>query len=270
MRASFAVREVAFRRRFPDSWRRTGDGVMAMGTLDASRGRNPRIIKILWLRQKEPVNAGPMDSMEDPMYPHVLRAAALLLTLFFASSGLAADEPASRSIFGWVERVEIFPEGISLKAKMDTGATTSSLNALNKEAFRRDGERWIAFDIIDPETPDSKVRLERKVTRYVRIIRHDGEHQRRPVVTIGLCMGSVYREEEMNLVDRTQLNYQALVGRNHMAGAIVVDPAETFTQSPRCALPEGVPDPTGLHPAVDPSAYDAAPAAGKRHVARGL
>lgn len=203
------------------------------------------------------------------MYPYVLRTTALLLTLLVASTGLAADEPATRSIFGWVERIEILPEGISLKAKMDTGATTSSLNALNKERFRRDGERWIAFDIIDSETPDKKVRLERRITRHVRIVRHDGQHQRRPVVTIGLCIGSIYREEEMSLIDRTELNYQALVGRNHMAGVIVVDPAETFTQSPHCELPEGGEDNAALRPAVGPSAYGAAPVAGWRHLARG-
>lgn len=203
------------------------------------------------------------------MYPHVLRAAVLLLLLFVASSGLAADEPETRSIFGWVERVEILPEGIQLKAKMDTGATTSSLNALNKERFRRDGERWIAFDIIDSETPDKTVRLERRITRHVRIVRHDGQHQRRPVVKIGLCMGSIYREEEMSLIDRTELNYQALVGRNHMAGVIVVDPAETFTQSPRCELPEGGEDTAALRPAAGPSDDGAAPAPGWRHLARG-
>lgn len=203
------------------------------------------------------------------MYPHVLRSAALLLPLFFANTGLTADEPATRSIFGWVERVEILPEGISLKAKMDTGATTSSLNALNAERFRRDGERWIAFDIFDSETPDETVRLERKITRHVRIVRHDGQHQRRPVVTIGLCMGGIYREEEVNLIDRTELNYQALVGRNHMAGVIVVDPAETFTQAPHCELPEAVEDTAALRPTLGPSTYGAAPAAGWRHLARG-
>jgi hypothetical protein len=82
-------------------------------------------------------------------------------------------------------------------------------------------------------------------------------------------MGSIYREEEMNLVDRTELNYQALVGRNHMAGVIVVDPAETFTQSPRCELPEEDEDTAALHPEVGPSAYGANPSAGWRQMARG-
>jgi hypothetical protein len=154
--------------------------------------------------------------------------------------GAHAGEPDVRTIHGWVERIEILPEGISLKAKMDTGATTSSLNALNKEIFRRDGKRWIAFDIIDPDDAENTVRIERPITRHVRIVRHDGDFQRRPVVSIGLCIGPHYREEEMSLIDRTELNYQALIGRNHMAGIILIDSAETFLHRPRC-----VPDADG-------------------------
>lgn len=173
--------------------------------------------------------------MHFPFFP-----VAVLLSVALAV-GVNASEPDVRTIHGWVERIEILPEGISLKAKMDTGATTSSLNALNKQTFRRDGKRWIAFDIIDPEDADNTVRIERPITRHVRIVRHDGELQRRPVVSIGLCIGPHYREEEMSLIDRTQLNYQALVGRNHMRGIILVDSAETFLQRPRCAPETGDP-----------------------------
>jgi len=159
----------------------------------------------------------------------------LLLVVAFAGGANAGDVDV-RTIHGWVERIEILPEGISLKAKLDTGATTSSLNALNKARFERDGEQWIAFDIIDPENADNTVRVERPVTRNVRIVRHDGGFQRRPVVSIGLCIGPHYRDAEMSLIDRTHLNYQALVGRNHMNGIILVDSAETFLHSPRCAV----------------------------------
>jgi hypothetical protein len=180
--------------------------------------------------------------LEEPMRLLFFTVAVLLGLALVVSA--KAGEPDVRTIHGWVERIEILPEGISLKAKMDTGATTSSLNALNKQTFRRDGKRWIAFDIIDPEDPENTVRIERPITRHVRIARHDGDFQRRPVVSIGLCIGPHYREEEMNLIDRTELNYQALVGRNHMAGIILVDSAETFLHRPRCASdPDGTGDP---------------------------
>ncbi|SDB45245.1 Uncharacterized conserved protein [Desulfonatronum thiosulfatophilum] len=166
---------------------------------------------------------------------------ALLLCLLL--TGVAqADDTDVRTIHGWIERIEVLPEGISLKARMDTGATISSLNALNKQYFRRDGKRWIAFDIIDPEDPENFVRIERPLIRHIRIVRHDGDFQRRPVVSIGLCIGPHYREEEMSLIDRTQLLYQALVGRNHMRGIILVDSAETFLHRPNCLPASDVPE----------------------------
>ena len=175
--------------------------------------------------------------MRFPFFPM-----ALLLAVALAG-GTQADETDVRTIHGWVERIEILPEGISLKAKMDTGATTSSLNALNKERFERNGERWIAFDILDPEDPDKTLHLERPIVRNVRIVRHDGGFQRRPVVSIGLCIGPHYREEEVSLIDRTRLNYQVLVGRNHMSGIILVDSAETFLHKPRCTADADSADP---------------------------
>lgn len=78
------------------------------------------------------------------------------------------------------------------------------------------------------------MRLERKIVRYVRIIRHDGEHQRRPVVRMGICMGQHYREADISLIDRTELTYQTLIGRNHMEGLILVDSGHKNLQALRC------------------------------------
>lgn len=166
-------------------------------------------------------------------------AGALLMPMAGADDDKDAPDseaPEPMRILGYVEDVTLIPEGIVLKAKMDTGATTSSLNALNKETFERDGKEWIAFDIIDPDDEDNRIRLEREITRHVRIIRHSGDHQRRPVVEVGLCMGDVYRKEEVSLIDRTALSYQLLVGRNHMAGAILLDSRDKFLQAPDCNL----------------------------------
>lgn len=163
---------------------------------------------------------------------------AVLLLLLLPLAPAMADPPAREMhILGWVEWIRLMPEDLRIKAKLDTGATTSSLNALNQKIFERDGEEWIAFDILDPDDEDRHIRLEREITRYVRIVRHSGDHQRRPVVEVDLCLGGVQRREEVSLVDRTELNYQLLVGRNHMEGAILVDPGETFLGEARCPSP---------------------------------
>jgi hypothetical protein len=166
-----------------------------------------------------------------------LTASILLLTtatLLFPAHASDDDSVTAQSIHGYTEEVVIRPEGIRLKARLDTGATSSSLNALNKEVFERDGDEWIAFDIVDPEDEDSKIRLERKIVRHVRILRHSGNHQRRPVVSMELCMGEHLRDADVSLIDRTSLSYQMLIGRNHMKGIILVDSGQTDIQPPSC------------------------------------
>ena len=50
-----------------------------------------------------------------------------------------------------MEHVYISPPGILLTARIDTGATTSSIDARNIEPFERDGKRWVRFEVINPE-----------------------------------------------------------------------------------------------------------------------
>jgi hypothetical protein len=153
---------------------------------------------------------------------------AVLLTA--GRSAMAGDE---RTLFGWVEWVTVHPPGIRLKAKLDTGAATSSLHALDIERFRRDGKRHVRFTIVDPETGE-RYRLERPLTRDVRIREYSQGFNRRPVVQLGMCIGTLYREEEFTLTDRRGFIYKVLVGRNHMEDMIMVDPSDTFTQKPSC------------------------------------
>ena len=162
-------------------------------------------------------------------------AAAQLLTvcLFLAcTANVYAD--SAKSIFGWVEKVRIDSEELTLRAKLDTGATTSSLNAQNIEHFERDGDEWVRFEVADPKDDKKGIEFERKIERGVKIKRHGGEFQRRDVVRMGICLGHVYREVEVSLADRKGFNYQVLIGRNFMEGFVVVDPDSTFTADPSC------------------------------------
>ncbi|AWB35666.1 hypothetical protein DBV39_05700 [Orrella marina] len=160
-----------------------------------------------------------------------------------AAGQASSDKPGKSvrtkdlAIAGYVENVKIFPENLTFESRMDTGATTSSLNALNQKRFERAGKEWIRFDVIDPENDNKKVTLEREIVRNVRILRHDGNHQRRPVVRIGFCIGSSYREGDVSLQDRTELSYQLLVGRNHMKNLVLIDSAHKHLLGPDCPRP---------------------------------
>ena len=55
-----------------------------------------------------------------------------------------------------------------------------------------------------------------------------------PVVTLGLCIGHINREIEINLADRSNFKYVMLVGRDFLRDTYVVDSAKTLTIEPNC------------------------------------
>lgn len=159
----------------------------------------------------------------------------LALSAMLTSGAAHSGGNGSKQIFGWVERVLVSSERISMKAKLDTGANTSSLHALNVERFKRGGKRMVRFEIEDPED-GRRIEFERPLVRSVRIKEQDnGGVSRRPVVELWICIGDIGRQVEVNLVDRSRFIYPMLIGRSALAGEVVVDPDDTFTQAPSCA-----------------------------------
>ena len=139
----------------------------------------------------------------------------------------------NKQAVGWVERVCIYPGGLVFRAKLDTGAKNSSLNASHITEFKRDGEQWVRFQITDLH--DNTVTIERKVHRVAKIKNNHGRPQERLAVLLGICLGNSYREAEVNLVDRSSFNYQILIGRSFMRGNVMVDPSKKYTTKPTCS-----------------------------------
>ena len=53
-------------------------------------------------------------------------------------------------VYGWREYILVDGVEEKLKAKLDTGALTSSIHAEEKELFERDGKKWVRFIVTDP------------------------------------------------------------------------------------------------------------------------
>ena len=167
---------------------------------------------------------------------HFVVLSIVLASAFVLAPAAHARDP-SKTIFGYVERVVISQQGLSLKARLDTGAETSSLDARNIHRFRRGETRYVRFEVEDPESGEM-VMLERPLARMVRIRQHGGSFHRRPVVNMWVCLGHVVREVEVNLTSRSEFLYPMLIGRSAMRGSIIVDPDLTFTNRPQCDLSE--------------------------------
>ncbi len=138
----------------------------------------------------------------------------------------AADDSAGehKVVAGWIEHARV-GELLHVEGKLDTGADGCSLDVDRLSEFQRDGRRWVRFWVEDPEDDDRRIRYERRIVRWTVIERH-GADDRRPVVRLDLCVGSVARRVEVNLVDRSDFDYPLLVGRNFLSGAFVIDPDE--------------------------------------------
>lgn len=169
----------------------------------------------------------------------LLLSAMASLLLATATSVQASSKTPGKVIAGWVEKVTLPATGEILKAKLDTGAETSSVHAQNVKIFKRDGKRWVRFDLAR-ETADGGlefVTLERQRVRRVRIKDHEDRDQddSRPVVLLKLCFDGRLHDVQFNLADRSRLIYPMLLGRRFMARVAVVDPGATFLTQARCA-----------------------------------
>ncbi|MEM8768361.1 MAG: RimK/LysX family protein [Pseudomonadota bacterium] len=141
-----------------------------------------------------------------------------------------------KMLVGELEYVWIDPPGVSAVARVDTGATSSSLNAVEIMSFERDGDDWVRFDMLlsDGET----VTVERQIIRYARVIQQaDPDGSRRPVVEMRVRLGDVEDTFEFTLADRSHLENGVILGRNFLADVTLVDVGQQFIQ-PRYTPPQ--------------------------------
>ncbi len=137
-----------------------------------------------------------------------------------------------KQVVGAVEKVFLAPPGVLLQARIDTGATTSSLDAENLEYFERNGEEWVRFSLIHPQKKTESI-LERKVVRIVRIIQAVAEDsERRPVIEMGVTVGNKTQTAEFTLSTRRHLEYSLLIGRNILRDLFVVDVSQSNIAPP--------------------------------------
>jgi hypothetical protein len=163
---------------------------------------------------------------------------SLTLIALAASAHAAGEIPLKR--VGWVEHVAISGLGTIVKAKMDTGATTSSMDAEIID-IRKTGEHikgkqtgdTVVFAVTQED--GKKKTFEREVKRYVRIKQKGGGYIRRPVIAMKFCIADREIEEEVNLANREGFIYPVLVGRNMMQHAgLLIDSSRALTTRPTC------------------------------------
>jgi len=138
---------------------------------------------------------------------------------------------------GWREWVGLPDHGIEwLKAKVDTGARTSSLHAAGLHTFEVENREWVRFHIYpwQRSTTDA-VQVEARVLDRRRVRSSSGTTERRPVVVLPVRIGSRTVDVEFTLTRRDQMGFRMLLGRQALRQRFLVDTGRSYLlgQPPR-------------------------------------
>ena len=160
----------------------------------------------------------------------------LLVFLLVACAARVRPQAVAASpdlpVVGWIEDVLIEPFDFTIQAKLDTGADKSSLHASNIEEFNKDGKDFVRFDLRNRRGEVQALELEAYKTTSIRRIQDKA--QRRIVVRVPLCLAGHKIDVDVTLVDRSNLSVPMLIGRNFLAGNVVVDSSKTYLSQPMC------------------------------------
>ena len=139
------------------------------------------------------------------------------------------DVQTSKIWVGELEWIYLHNLGRSLKARVDSGATTSSITATNIQSFERDGMRWARFSVQQHNSEKPQL-IEAPVLREVRIKQASANsYQLRLVVSLTINLGEHFtRKTEFTLADRTAMSYPVLLGREFLKGVALIDVDKRF------------------------------------------
>lgn len=132
------------------------------------------------------------------------------------------------------------------RARVDSGATTSSLSAHHIVEFERDGKKWVRFNMVPDDDVDDSYEVEAPLVRFARIRQASSEEiDRRPVVELKIKIGEFTDNAEFTLTDRTSMTYPILLGRQFLRDIALIDVAKSYYQpkpEPLADRPVSAPD----------------------------
>ena len=133
-------------------------------------------------------------------------------------------------ILGWREWAVLPELGIAgVKAKVDTGARTSTLHAFDVRITRRGKQRFARFKV-HPVQRDSNFTIEAKAPLVdKRTVRNSGGgEEMRPVIVTTLEMLGQRWPIEITLTRRDVMGFRMLIGREALRGRALVDSGSSY------------------------------------------
>jgi hypothetical protein len=161
------------------------------------------------MSDKSPVNKAPVRRY----------SLALLAALMYATIAPAHD---GKLIIGATEVIEIEPSKLQFKARVDTGAQTSSIHAEDVEIDLNGGAKGkpISFTVVNREGQSQ--RIHSHVVRQIVVKTSEGS-ERRYAVPMIVTLKQHSKTVLVTLNDRAHMRYRLLLGRNWLRDDYIVD-----------------------------------------------
>ncbi len=155
-----------------------------------------------------------------------LWAVAFLLVLLPAADASGRPVCAGKEVIGRELRVLVEEFGAEYLARVDTGATTTSIHATDQRIInggddpRDNVGKMIRFRSVSSN--GKPVRMKAEIARVQTVVNAQGR-EKRYMVWLTLSARGVRKKVLVNLRDRSHMRYKLLVGRDWLAGDFLVD-----------------------------------------------
>lgn len=131
---------------------------------------------------------------------------------------------------GWREWVKLPELGIeSIKAKVDTGARTSSLHAYDLKTFELDGQEYVKFKV-HPIQRNTKIIVETQalILERRKVKSSNGKAMLRPVILTKIEVFGTSWPIELTLANRDEMGFRMLLGREAIRDRMLVDAGQSY------------------------------------------
>ena len=143
-----------------------------------------------------------------------------------------APEPTDpgKVVVGWREWVALPQADLPwVKAKVDTGARSSSIHAFDLEVVEQDGDEWVRFSIHPWQRSDEDhVELSLPVLDMREVRSSNGQVEKRYAVALDVTLAGRTITTVMTLSNRDEMGFRMLIGREALERGFLVDSAISY------------------------------------------
>ena len=135
-----------------------------------------------------------------------------------------------RGVVGWREWVGMPELGVKrIKAKIDTGASSSSLHAFDIEINDHLEHPQVKFKIQPLQNNRSVViQAQSPIFDFRKVKSSNGQTTTRPVIRTTISIFQLRYKIDVTLFDRAKMGFRMLIGREALRGRFLVDSALSY------------------------------------------